>query len=538
MIANEPGSKQVLEQGKRLSESLVWGLQRAYFEGQGIEAWLHDVPFYITSNPFIANSYARLVIHFIRDWIAKHPEAKNNPFYVMELGTGPGRFSYYTVKALDELRRDFGMDDVRIIYVMSDFAQANLDYHNTHHTLVPYIEKGMLDLAIHDMDSQNPIKLMHSKIELNEKTLLNPICLFANYVFDTISNDAFCVQNGRIYELLVKLSTETSNVENGKAVDLSKIDVEYEPKEIHGSYYNDPALDQVLDLYRTELKDTSFLVPIGSIRGINYLKKLSNNKFFFISSDKAYSELASLENLGHPSMTFHGNCFSMMAKCHAIGQYFKNSGGDYYPQTTRRGLKTCVYSSGFSLSDLPETRVALKEYVENFSPSDFFNVYRHMMDSAETVEMDAIASYLEQSRWDPQMYSRISARILAIVNEADADTVNFVANNIHKVAENYYYMPKAECVLFEVGVFFHALKRYEEAIFYYRQVEKFLGEQFSLYYNTALCLHHLDQNQEALKYFRRSVELDQDSKEAKDWVAHLEKVFLEKKYEPKNVRHE
>jgi len=527
------GSRMItVEQHKQLSKCLLWKMEREYFEKQGITAWLHDVPFYVTSNTFIAKAYARVCMYFVRDWIRNHPENRKHPFYFMETGTGPGRFSYFMVKVIEEMRRELDMEDVNIIYVMTDFAKANLEYHETHHALKPYMEKGVLDLAIHDMDKDTPIKLMHSGVELNQQTLVNPLVLFANYVFDTIPNDAFAVQNGKLYELLANISTEESNLKNNYPIELEKVTVEYTAKEIHGPYYGNPELDAVLDLYKNSLTDSSVLVPIGSIRGLDHLRKLANGKILLISSDKAYSDLPSLDHLGHPSLTIHGGCFSMMVNCHALGQYYKNGGGEFFPQSSRRGLKTCFYST-FSLADMPETRLAIADYIEKFSPADFFNIYRNMNETVQHVQMDAIASYLQLAEWDPQAYMRISARILEIINEADMDTVNFMADHMPTVASNYYYMPKADCVLFEVGVFFHAIRRYEQALEYYQKAEKFLGEQFGLKYNTALCLKHLERDMEALKYFKNALAIEPESKEAKEWVEYLEKTAMEAKYMPK-----
>jgi tetratricopeptide (TPR) repeat protein len=514
------------DSGKQLSKCVLWDVERDYFKNQGITAWLHDVPYYVTSNPFIAKTYSKVVIHFIRDWIAKHPEAKQHPFYVMELGTGPGRFSYYMVKILDELRRDFGMDDVKIVFVMTDFAQANLDYHMSHHALLPYVEKGLLDFAIHDMMENVPVKLVHSKVELNQKTLVNPLTLFANYVFDTIPNDAFSARNGKLSELLVTLSTDESNMKNQRPVNLEEVTVDYTANEIHGAYYQDPAIDGVLELYKNSLKDSSFLLPIGSIRGLSYLNQLANGRIMLISSDKAYSELSALEGLDHPALTAHGGCFSMMVNCHAIGQYFKNIGGDFFTQSMRTGLKTCFYTTGIRLDELPETRVALKEYIEKFSPTDFFNVYRHFNETAEQGELSGIASYLQLTEWDPHAYMRISKSVLSHLNEANFDTLNFLINNMHKLGENYYYMPKTDCILFEIGVFFHTINDYAKALEYYRQAVKFIGEEFRIKYNTALCLHHLDKSAEALDYFKQALKLSPDSEEAKSWIEYLQKEHV------------
>ncbi|MGZ3458161.1 MAG: hypothetical protein ACXU86_06590, partial [Archangium sp.] len=59
----------VLEHHQRLSRSLLWGCQRAFFERQGIEAWRQGiVPNFITSNPVIGRAYAQVVLGWMRDW--------------------------------------------------------------------------------------------------------------------------------------------------------------------------------------------------------------------------------------------------------------------------------------------------------------------------------------------------------------------------------------------------------------------------------------------------------------------------------------
>src|SRR5580692_7095229 len=90
----------VIEQHKKFSESALWRMQREYFDQEGINAWVNQVPFYITSNPYIEKTYAELVISYICDWVRKHPESRKHPFYIMELDTGSGRFSYYVLKIL------------------------------------------------------------------------------------------------------------------------------------------------------------------------------------------------------------------------------------------------------------------------------------------------------------------------------------------------------------------------------------------------------------------------------------------------------
>jgi len=524
---NAPAERKIIvEQNKRFSECMLWKLQREYFDQEGINAWVNQVPFYITSNPVIAKCYAKLILAFASEWVKKNPDAKNHPFYLLELGTGSGRFSYYVVKALDELQKAQGLTDIHFCYIMSDFTKNNIKYHETHPALLPYIEKGMIDFAIYDLEVEKPITLLRKNIRLSSEVLVNPLTVFANYIFDTVSHDSFAVHEKKLYELLLTLSTEEQNIKNGRPIVMEKISVDYSVHEAKSKYYADPAIDDILEIYKTSLNDTSFLVPIGSLRAIKLLKKLSNNKLFIISTDKGYSALESLENLGHPSIAFHGS-FSMMVNFHAIANFFKNTGGDYFLQTPRKGIKTSVFCDGFQLKDFPTTALTINECLEKFSPSDYFTLHRRMSDSFPECDIDTLAAHMQLSDWDPHIFSRLSGRITSLVDEADSETIQYLANNMAKIAENYYYMPKSDCILFEIGVFFHAIKHYKSAFEYYSKALPIVGEQFGIYYNMALCLHHIDRNQEALEMFKNAKRMDAESKETDEWIAYLEKHLAE-----------
>jgi tetratricopeptide (TPR) repeat protein len=524
-VKQEKGERNVvIERGKRFSESCLWRMQREYFEQEGINAWVNQVPFYITSNPYIAQCYAQLVMRFIRDWTTKHPEAKKHPFYILELGTGSGRFSYYVLKTLHELRKSLLMEDISICYIMSDFTKNNIQYYETHPALMPYIEQGLVDFAIYDMEVERPITLLKKNIRLSPETLVNPLTVFANYIFDTVSHDSFTVHEGKLYELLLNVSTTENNMRDNRPVEMDKLAIDYAVHEVKNNYYGDPHLDSILEEYRKSFTDTSFLFPIGSIHAIKLLRKLANDKLFIISSDKGYSTIASLDHLGHPSLSFHGS-FSMMVNFHAMANYFKNSGGDYFLQTPRKGIKTSVFCSGLNFRDMPETSLAIQQYIEGVSPADYFTLHRRVSDHFQDYNLETIAAHMSFTGWDPHIYAKLASRVVSLVEAGDSDTVNFLASNMHKIAANFYYMPKSDCILFEIAVFFHALKRFSEALPYYQQAQKYVGEQFGLYYNMALCQHHSDLQPEALATFKHALELDPESKETQEWIAYIEKAM-------------
>jgi len=517
--------KVTIEQHKRFSQSALWRMQREYFDKEGINAWVNQVPFYITSNPFIANCYALIVLAFMKDWTKKYPDSKNHTFYIMELGTGSGRFSYYFVKTLDEMLKKLGIHDIKFCYIMSDFTKHNIKYWETHPTLKPFLDRGLIDFALYDMETERPLTLIRQNLRLSPDVLVNPLVAFANYIFDTISHDSFTVHEGKLYELLFSLSTDESNMENNRPVDMEKINVDYNIHEIKNpSYYGDPALDSILEDYKQKFTSTSFLFPVGSFNAIKLLRKLSNNKLMIISTDKGYGTIPHLDNLGHPAISFHGS-FSMMVNFHAIGEYFKNIGGYSFLQTSRRGIRTSVFGIGLDMDDLIETSYAIEKHVEQFSPSDYFTLHSRIRDHYEDYALDTIAAHMEFALWDPHIYLKISPRITSLLSEGDTETLEFMAKNMPRLADNYYYMPKTECILFEIGVFFHAIKDYKNALEYYKKAKEYVGNQFGLFYNMALCEHHLKDNAAALVTFKHALELDPESKETQEWIEFIEKAL-------------
>ena len=92
-----PGN--ILEADKPLSQSMIWKLQADFYANQGPKAWIKGiVPQYITTNPYIANVYAKTVFGYLRDFSSTPEFDKDTTIYIMELAAGVGRFTYTFLK--------------------------------------------------------------------------------------------------------------------------------------------------------------------------------------------------------------------------------------------------------------------------------------------------------------------------------------------------------------------------------------------------------------------------------------------------------
>lgn len=510
-----------LDKDKKFSESALWDYQREYFDREGVDAWVKEVPHYVTSNPFLANCYANMTVRLAQDWAKKHPDAKNHPFYIMELGTGSGQLSFYILKKIKQLRKQLGLQDLNICYIMTDFTESNIKFWDKHPALQEFLQDKALDFAIFNMESDTSLTLKKSGITLSASSIVNPLTLYANYIFDSISNDAFTMKDGQLYASLVSLSTSKENLRGNKPISLEEISLNYKAADMRENYYEDADFNAVLNDYKNYLKDSNFLFPIAGLRAIRNIKKLCNDRMFMISTDKGYSFPEEMEGLDHPYIDFHGS-FSLMVNFHAIGKYVEQTGGNAIIQSPRPGIKTNVFYSGFKLEDYPELDFSVYENVKRLSPGDYFVLHRNIRENFRHCVIDTLAAHMTFTGWDPHIYEKITKQVCEQIVNADKDTIDYFVEHMPDLAGNFYYMPRQYDVLFDIGVLLHTLRRYGDAIGYYQKSQHYFGEKFDLLYNLAICEYNIGQVKEALTTFRRSLEFNPNSEEAKRFIEFIE----------------
>ena len=515
----------VLEKNQKFSESKLWEYQRHYFHKQGIKAWASQVPFYITSNPFIANSYAQVVVAYLQDLLNTNKLNTEQPVYLFELGTGSGRFSYYCLKRIIELQKQLQIDHIKICYVMTDFTENNVKYWAEHECLKPFIETGQLDFAIFNLESDKEITLINQNITMAAGSLKNPAIAFGNYIFDTITDDAFYFENGNCFELLTRLETTQDNIKNQQPVSLEKITTSFTTEKTKpNKCYDDQALNDVISDYCQSIERSSVIFPTGAFKTLNTLASWANNNLLLISTDKGYSHTDELQGLNNPKVIFHGS-FSMMVNFHAMGEYMIKTGGDYFHQSIRKGIKTSVFLYGDSFENLPQTSNAMLSYVEGMGPGDFFNMHEQMKKNKDSCDLKNIVSHLRLSHWDPHVFHLFADVITKLVPKADFTTISGLLAGVPQLLKNIYMMPQAVNVYFDIGITFHAAKDYRSALVYYKQARQHYGEQFTTVFNIGLCHYSLNQLDQALVELEKAVTLDPSSESAKQWLDTVKKAI-------------
>jgi len=206
----------VLEEACPLRASILWRLQRAFYEEKGQHAWTDAVvPNFVTSNSFIARSYARVVLSLLQDvYGGVAPAARNavadyaQPVHIIELGAGHGKLGYLVVEGLLRYRAFFPRTDCPwpFKYVLTDAVQRDVDAWLEHPNLREFIELGVLDVAVFDAERDTEMKLLKSGVTIRPGGLANPACMIANYVFDSLTTDAFRIVDGVLQQAHVTLT--------------------------------------------------------------------------------------------------------------------------------------------------------------------------------------------------------------------------------------------------------------------------------------------------------------------------------------------
>jgi Tetratricopeptide repeat len=220
-----------LEEGVPLRSSLLWRLQRAFYEDKGLTAWSEGiVPNFVTSNSFIARGYARSILSLLQDVYGGpgEDEGKRNPntdytqpVYIIELGAGHGKLGYLVCEALLRYRAFFPKTDCPwpFKFVLTDTIERDVEAWSVHPNLKEFIELGVLDTAVFDAERDSGFTLRKSGLKISGKgALLNPCIVIANYCFDSLTTDALRLENGNLQQCNVTLSIASHFLSAAKAV--------------------------------------------------------------------------------------------------------------------------------------------------------------------------------------------------------------------------------------------------------------------------------------------------------------------------------
>ncbi len=507
----------IIEKNQRLSKSVLWSLQTAAYCQFGPKAWSDKgVPFYPTSNPFIARQYAQVVIGYLRDCLTEGSPTKidlSEPVYILDLGAGTGRFGYLFLKNLIELLGMLRRDDLKIRYVMTDIAPSNIAFWKAHPYLQTLTRLGLLDFAFyHHEEQEKPLELILSGATLTENTVKNPLIVIGNYFFDTIPQDLFKAKGGKILEGRVTLSIEENENTKGLSagdpaiINYLKTSFDYVSVQNIENYYPDfIELNALVNSYAQLFEDIPFLFPSGAFYAIRYFTKLSKGRLLILAGDQGRCTEKQLQGMHEPYISRHGS-FSIPVNYHAIARYIKSQGGISL-LTTHPQPQFIVTASalGGAIENFEETAYAFKNYIDVFEPNDYFLLMEYSEKEWIKPSLEAIILLLKFGNWDPINCHLFFTHIREQIPQANETIKERLADALQCVWENFYPVEKAEAgFVLNLGVLFFEMGKYQEALLFFEHAWKLDEENVTICNNSALCCDKLGLLEDAQKWRKRA----------------------------------
>ncbi len=502
-------TRRLLEEAVPLSRSMIWGLQRDFYAQRGLKAWNEDlVPSYITNNPFIAEIFAGIVAAFVQDCMSSAqqgypPLSPENPLRILELGAGTGKFSYLFLRKLAPLLQRQNLPLQLVRYCMTDTTESLIAEWRSNSYLQEFVSSGLLEFAVFQAGQEY------------QSQTRGPLVVIANYVFDSLPQDAFAVQSNEIHEFLVTTSAAT----NGEIQSFKDLRFSYQTSAVSPQHYPDNVWNGILEQYRTRLSTATVTFPASALHTLQQLGDSSDGRMLVLVADKGITHEEDLALAARePSLDFHagGKCFSQVVNFDAIGKYFSTKGGHaLVPPKHFTNLNLCAFIQCNPGDEFTATHQAYQEALTAFGPDDLFAMMSWLNAYLEEISLSQVLPLLRLTRWDTVMFVRLFPVIARQARNAVPERTD-LRDAVLNTWENHYPLNHDDNVLaFYCGVVLLELRFFSEAYSMFRKSQQLFGPSATTSYNLGLCCLGLGRSREALELMREACGLDPNFEPAK-----------------------
>jgi hypothetical protein len=508
-----------------LSESALWDLQRAYFEREGVQAWSSGtVPSMVSTNAVVAAAYAKLITAFLREWTDRAGRAAER-VHIVELGAGAGRLGYHVVRKLaPRLAASPVLRDVAVRYVLTDLPMATRDWWLEHEQLQSLMESGQLDVAIFDAAAPAPLHLERSGTVLGRGSMADPLIVVANYVLDSLPQDAFSVVGGELFEhhAHVELHPATEPEATATPDDLR---VRWQRRPVADDpRYADAELASLLEMIRAGSTDCSFLFPVTALRCLEYLRSLTTEPLLLLSADKGYNRPPEELYEDGPHIASHGSV-SLMVDYSLVERHVRAQGGTaLLPQHRPASLTVGAFVLADSPDGWPELQQTFDDVIGGGGPDDFFILRSVFEEVSWLPSLAQLLARLRSSDWDPGVFIRMYPGLMIMVNSVKAEYQGDVVTAADKVEELYFDIAEPIDMPFCLAMFRWRLGQFDDALRLLAWSERLHGPDAERSFAAALCQHGAGREAEALIAVRAAVEQDPTFEMAAEYETWLTDV--------------
>ncbi|HET6975850.1 MAG TPA: SAM-dependent methyltransferase [Pyrinomonadaceae bacterium] len=497
----------------RLSQSALWERQQDFFLREGAGIWTRNlIPRYITTNAFIAGAYAEVVSAYLEDCRDNGLHPASSEAFIVELGAGSGQFSFHFLQHFAGLNKEL-MPTVRFRYVMTDISQSTIDYWQAHEQLRPFVNAGVLDFARFDACRDDELQLLVSGNRLGSGSVSGPLIFIANYVFDSLPQDAFEVRGSELYECLTESDAETLLPHtNENAPHNEHVAMSYSERACPPNFYRRDDWDDILRGYAANVRDGAFLFPVGALRCLETLGEISDGRFMLLTADKGFHRAESFARQRPPSLVRHAGCFSLDVNFHALAEQVRREGGSVLHRSHDAShLKVLAFVHG--LHDKRRTEKVFARHMIDFAPDDFYNMMSDAMRNVRSMSLEAITSLLRLSRFDSTVLVNCYERLVEILPIAREPERQAFYEAMRLVEERWFRVDPEENPYFFLGTLAGSIEKDHEAIAYYRRAQT-LCDSAGAEHNLGLSYLMLGDLETGASCFTRAHALDERMTEA------------------------
>lgn len=516
----------ILASRQPLGESLLWQLQSQYFAKRGARAWqFAEVPFYVTSNPVIANSYAQVVWAFRQDrqelGLSDRVEIER-PILVCELGAGSGTFAFAFIRRMIELCQQVGESPSNVFrYVLTDAAKTNLTAWQNHPCFSEWISDGLLDIAHFDITQNHTMTLQTSGETLVPGGLVEPFVVIANYLFDSVPQDLFYLNSGCSQRCLLSLTLDEDPSQLDEAQVMAKVHYQYDYEPGSNQYAQDPTLRALKNHYEATLNNTHILIPEPGWKGIQRLTALAQGGMLLLAADKGSATLEALDGQTVPHIQSHGSV-SLPVNIHALRWLTEYTGGLSLAAVDVQREFTVFALLRVQQPDLHQaTRVAFTHQVEETRPSDFYQLSRLVQKVANQMTIADILSYAHLSRYDSEQFKFFLPQLLAQSASIATHEKVAVLEIIEKVWAAYFPLGEEIDLAYHLGCILYEMASYQEALRYFSYSQNIYGIHTGTMFNMAVCHWMMGNSEEAVPLLQCVLQIDKNNEEASQLLQKL-----------------
>lgn len=510
-----------IEANTPFEESIIWQINRSYYEEAGLSAWSNGVvPHNLTSNASVGKTYAALILGFLKDITAK--ECSNEVVYIIELGSGHGRLAYHILRQLDKMIALEKMKLPNYCYVLTDIVESNLSFFEQHPQLQGYFDSGRLDVAYFDGVQSQELPLRKKGFIIKHHSLNTPIIAIANYFFDSLPNQLYAIKEGKAHASGLTIDSFELEGEVSNAVLLKNLKTT-----IHVStdaYVNEesPFITDLLNEYCSALKESYVLIPRLAMQCIDTLRGLSKQGLMLISMDKGYADIKDLEARPIPEIIRHGS-FSLYVNFHALEKYCYSTGGKtIFSSFSDYSMQLGCFLFVNNAEDYTATKEAYEHYINDFGPDDYNGIKKMVYRLVKQLSLRELITVIRLGYYDSTLFLKLLPFVrlqLKTLNNVDRRRLS---QTLTKVNQNFFDINETPNVSFEIAGLFYDLAYYQESLdIYNKQIDHF-GQTADVYYNKALCYYQLRMDKE----FSAIVIEAKKAYPAFDKYVHLDKLDL------------